>query len=368
MKALAVDSPGQPVQLKTVPVPSAVPGSCVVKILAVEVSSSILSIIKGISGYTIPPNFTPGGHAIGRVVAAGPDATTIQPGQLVMLVSFIRPRDDPNKEQILWGISGITPQALKFMAENWAAGCMAEYARAPLENCYPLDEKRLCGSPDVGGLGYSVEDLLSLPTQLVALGGLRAIDVKPGERVIVAPATGTFSYAAVQVAVAMSAQVVAVGRSRESLQRVQQNFPPGSVQVVPLTGDVETDTASLQRFGTVDAYVDLSPPAAGSSSHVRSCLAALRKYGRACIMNIMGQDVAVPYALLTWNSLTIKGQFMYEREDARLLIKMVEAGVLRLGKQGGNEVLRRFKLEEAEEAFALAASGARAGKFVAITP
>ncbi|KAL2161089.1 hypothetical protein VTH06DRAFT_8802 [Thermothelomyces fergusii] len=369
MKALTIPDPGQPVQLKTVPTPSAIPGSCVVKILVVEASNSILNIVNGAAGYTIPPNFTPGGHAIGRVVAAGPDATTIQPGQLVMLESFIRPRDDPDGEQVLWGITaGPTPQSLDFMAANWSAGCMAEYARAPLENCYPLDEGRLCGSPAAGGLGYAVEELVSLPTQLVALGGLRAIDVKPGERVVVAPATGTFSYAAVQVAVAMGARVVAVGRSRESLESVQHRFPPGSVQVVSLTGDVEVDAASLRRFGPVDAYVDLSPPTAGSSSHVRSCFAALRKYGRACIMNVMAQDVAVPYALLTWNSLTVKGQFMYDRQDARLLVKMAEAGLLKLGKQGGNEILGRFKLDEAEEAFALATSSARAGKFVALTP
>ncbi|KAL2171411.1 hypothetical protein VTG60DRAFT_3054 [Thermothelomyces hinnuleus] len=370
MKALTVDSPGQPLQLKTVPTPSVTPGSCVVKILAVEASSSILNIITGVAGYTIRPNFTPGG---GTPSAASSPPAQMRPPSSPASLSCSRASSALATNLTRSRFSGAllrdsSPQSLKFMADNWAAGCMAEYARAPLENCYPLDEKRLCGSPAAGGLGYSVEDLLPLPTQLVALGGLRALDVKPGERVMVAPATGTFSYAAVQVAVAMGAKVVAVGRSRESLESVRQKFPPGSVHVVPLTGDVETDTASLKQFGPVDAYIDLSPPTAGSSTHVRSCFAALRKYGRACVMNIMGQDVAVPYALLTWNSLIIKGQFMYERQDARLLIKMVEAGVLKLGKQGGNEILGRFRLEEAEDAFALAASGARAGKFVAITP
>ncbi|KAL2147164.1 hypothetical protein VTI28DRAFT_594 [Corynascus sepedonium] len=369
MKALVVDSPGQPLQLKTVPTPSATPGSCVVKILAVEADNKTPHIIKGIPGYTFPPNFVPGAHAIGRVVVCGPDVTTFQPGQLVMLEGFIRPRDDPNEEQILWGITaGLTPQSFKFMADNWAMGCMAEYTRAPLENCYPLDEKRLCGSPKEGGFGYSLEDLLQLPTQLVAMGGLRAIDVKPGERVIIAPATGIFSGAAVQVAVAMGAQVVALGRNREQLEKLQRMFPPGRVQAVQITGNVEADTTSLKQFGPVDAYLDLSPPAASGSTHLRSCFAALRKYGRACIMSIIAQDAAVPYTLLTWNSLTIKGQFMYERQDARLLIKMAEAGVLRLGQAGGNEVSGRFKLEEADEAFATAAKNTQVGSLVAFVP
>ncbi|KAK4120689.1 GroES-like protein [Parathielavia appendiculata] len=369
MKALMVDSPSQPLQLKTVPTPSATPGSCIVKILAVEADANTPHILKGVPGYTFPANFVPAAHAIGRVVTTGPDATVLRPGQLVMLEGFIRPRDDPNEEQILWGLTaGLTPQSLRFMADNWAWGCMAEYARAPLENVYPLDEARLCGSPAEGGLGYAVENLLHLPTLLVAMGGLRAIDVKPGERVIVAPATGGFSGAAVQVALAIGAQVVAVGRSRESLLKLQGLFPPGRVQIVQVTGDVEKDTVSLKQFGPVDAYVDLSPPEASNSTHLRSCFAALRKYGRACVMNIIGQDVAVQYPLLTWNSLTVRGQFMYEREDARLMIKMAEAGVLRLGEDGGNEVVGRFKLEDVNEAFALAAKNHGVGKLVALVP
>ena len=369
MKALVVEFPGQPLTLKTVPVPSATPGSCVVKVLVVQADDKTPHIIKGIPGYTIPPNFVPAAHAIGRIAAVGFDTTALRVGQLVMLEGFIRARDDPNDVQVLWGITaGLTPESVRFMADNWAMGCMAEYVRAPLENCYPLDERRLCGSPLEGGLGYTFDDLLQLPTQLVAMGGLRAIDVKPGERIIVAPATGAFSGAAVQVAVAIGAQVIAMARNRALLERVQQVSPTGRVEIVPITGDPEADTASLKQWGPVDAYIDLSPPSASESTHIRSCFPALRKYGRACLMSIISHDVAVPYTLLTWNSLTIKGQFMYERDDARLLIKMAETGVLKLGKEGGIEVVGRFKLEEAEEAFAVAMKNPEVGKLVVIVP
>ncbi|AEO70595.1 uncharacterized protein THITE_72712 [Thermothielavioides terrestris NRRL 8126] len=369
MKALIVEAPGQPLQLKTLPVPSAIPGSCVVKVLAAEAGHDMPHVIDGTAGFPFPPNFVPGPHAIGRVVATGPDATTLKVGQLVMVEAFIRPRDDPNDVQILWGLTaGFDPAGLKFMGDNWSLGGLAEYTRAPLENCYPLDEKRLCGPPAEGGLGYSVEDLLHLPTQLVALGGLRALDLKPGERVIVAPSTGVFSGAAVQVAVALGAQVVATGRSRATLEALQRQFPPGRVQVVPITGDVAADTAALKQWGPVDAYLDLTPPTAAGATHPRSCFAALRKYGRACMMGVLRDDLAVSHLLLTFNSLTVRGQFMYERADAWLLIKMVEAGVLRLGKEGGNEVVGRFKFEQADEAFALAQKNAKMGKIVAFVP
>ncbi len=119
MKALVVESSGQPLILKTVPVPSATPGSCVVKILVVQADDKTPHIIKGIPGYTIPPNFVPAAHAIGRVAAVGPDTTALRVGQLVMLEGFIRARDDPNDVQILWGITaGLTPESVQFMADN----------------------------------------------------------------------------------------------------------------------------------------------------------------------------------------------------------------------------------------------------------
>ena len=70
----------------------------------------------------------------------------------------------------------------------------------PLENCIPLDETRLLSSPEQGGLGYKTDDLGYLGFPLVAYGGLRDIDLKPGETIVVAPATGQFGGAAVQMA------------------------------------------------------------------------------------------------------------------------------------------------------------------------
>ncbi|KAL2126212.1 hypothetical protein VTI74DRAFT_1414 [Chaetomium olivicolor] len=283
-----------------------------------------------------------------------------------MTEGFVRARDAPDDVQILWGITaGFDAAGMRFMADNWAAGCLAEYARAPLENCHPLDERRLCGPPSEGGLGYKVEELLQLPVMAAAMGGLRALDLKAGERIIVAPATGAFSGAAVQIAVALGARVVAVGRSQAKLEKVQQVFPAGRVEIVQTTGDVKADTAALKRFGPVDAYFDMSPAEAKGSSHLRSCFLALRKYGRACMMGVVHQDLAVPYPVLTLNSLVVKGLFMYEREDIRLLIKMVEAGILNIGKEGGNEVVGKFKLEESDEAFALASKTREMGKLVA---
>ncbi|KAK3986200.1 chaperonin 10-like protein [Cladorrhinum sp. PSN332] len=369
MKALVLPTAGASLELRTLPTPTAVHGSVVIKVLATHLNDKHEHIFAG-GGFTFPPDFTPGGHAIGRVAATGPDATSLAPGQLVLIHSFIRARDDPNGVQILWGLfDGYTPQTKQFFKDNYSAGTFAEYVRAPLENVEPLDEKKLLSPIEKGGLGYSVESLLQLTTQIVPLGGFRGISLQPGERVIVAPSTGQFGGAAVQVAVAMGAQVIAVGRNAESLKKVQNTFPVGRVQIAVMTGDEKADTEALKQWGPVDAYMDLSPTSAtGSKNHIRACFAALRQYARVSLMGYIFDDVAVPYATAVGNNLTIRGQYMYEREDVKIAVKMAEAGVLKLGKEGGTEVVGRFKFEDVGKAFVAVRENSGFGKIVALTP
>jgi NADPH-dependent curcumin reductase CurA len=89
------------------------------------------------------------------------------------------------------------------MRGEWRDSTYAEYTKLPLETLQLLDEKRFLGSQAEGGLGYTIEDLVYLTRFVVPYGGLRDIDVKPGETVIVAPAAGSFGGAAVRMALAM---------------------------------------------------------------------------------------------------------------------------------------------------------------------
>lgn len=353
MKALVCSEAGQALTLQTIPVPQPTPGSVIVKVLVAAVDSSLPIILSG-RVFTFPKNLVPGGRFIGRVAAAGPDTTTLTEGQLVMVEPFVRARDNPNV-QILWGsFDGPTPESKKFTKDNWAHAGYAEYCRTPLENAHPLNEKLLCGSVEEGGLGYKIEDLLALSKHLVAYGGLRGINLQPGETVIVSPATGMFSGAAVQVAVAMGAKVIAFSRNKKVMDDIAARLPAGRVKVVVNTGDADKDTAALKAFGPVDAYLDISPFPAAKSNHVRSAIMALKQYGRVSLMGVLPSDIAVPYTYAMYNNLTIRGQYMYEREDVGSLIKIAEAGVLPLGEKGGVEVIGRFKLEQSEEAVGLA--------------
>jgi D-arabinose 1-dehydrogenase-like Zn-dependent alcohol dehydrogenase len=366
-RGLVCRAVGQPLYVESIPTPDAVPGRVVIKVLAATVDSTMPEVLKGhVPGLTFPTPFIPGTKCVGRIVATGPDTTCLQLGQLVMTDPFIRGRDDADI-QILWGASqGASPMSKKLMEDSWRHGLYKEYVGAPLENCYALNEKMLLGSPAECGLGYSVAELTHISKQVVAYGGLRGINLKAGETVIIAPATGGYSGAAVEVASAMGARVIAVGRNMTTLKKVAEHNP--RVFPVQLKGNVEEDTATLQQFGKIDAYLDISPAAASKSTHVRSCLMALKQYGRASLMGAIGNDIAIPYIVAMFNNLTIRGQFMYEREDVRGIIKLVETGILKLGKSAGQEIVGQFPLEEWQKAFEAATTNPEAGKIVLLTP
>ncbi|MCJ1305447.1 hypothetical protein MMC08_008261 [Hypocenomyce scalaris] len=93
------------------------------------------------------------------------------------------------------------------------------------------------------------------------------INIKASETVIVAPATGSFGGAAVSVALAMSARVIAMGRNLDALTKLAARG--ARISPVQITGDTQSDAETLQILGQIDAYFDISPPAAAQSTHIK---------------------------------------------------------------------------------------------------
>ena len=155
---------------------------------------------------------------------------------------------------------------------------------------------------------------------LVPFGGLRDINLEAGETVVVCPATGGFGGAGVQVAIAMGARVIAMGRNEKELARLKDHArkgtPGASIETVKMTGDESTDLAPLKAFGTIDAVLDFTPRVASKSRHMKSAIKALRRGGRVSVMGFIGQDV-MDFELawkIVGDNITLKGKLMYERE------------------------------------------------------
>ncbi|KAJ3863746.1 chaperonin 10-like protein [Lentinula novae-zelandiae] len=365
-RILQLTSTSEPLQLKIVPTPQAGPGSAVVKVLVAGILSYSADIYNGKRQYPFPKPLVPGSSAIGRIVAVGPDATTLVPGQLVFLDCTIRGRDN-SEAVILSGISeGFTEASKKLMHGEWRDSTYAEYTKFPLENCIPLNEQRLLGPVESGGLGYCVEDLMHISKLVVPFGGLNDIGLKPGETVIIAPATGPFGSAAVRVALAMGAgRVIAMGRNETMPHKL--STLDTRISTVRITGNEKTETDALKELGPIDVFFDISPFMAANSTHFKSAIAALRHSGRISLMGGVYADISFPYLSFMHRNLTMKGTWMFSREQMFGFVKLLQSGLLPLGEKNGLSVGGKFGLEEWEAAFEKARI-AGAEEVVAIVP
>jgi NADPH:quinone reductase-like Zn-dependent oxidoreductase len=367
MRAIVQTGPSKS-SLETVPVPSLQHGAVLVKVLSTLCHPSAKAIYDdNVPFFSVPYPIIPGSHAIGRVAAQGPDTTSLDEGQLVLVNHWVRARDDPNVVNLWGGMEGISPQSKRLYSSTARNGTLAEYVLAPLENTYALNEARLLGDASSGGLGYKIPDLLHVCMTTIAAGGLRSIDLKAGERVIVTPATGIFSGSAVDLALAMGANVVAASRSTEGLAKLKAAHPE-RLETVQLTGDAQADSQALRAFGPVDCVFEASPHSATGSTNVTAAAMALRPYGRVALMGGRVDDtIPISWMTLLLNNLTVRGQFMFEREDQRFVIQVLEAGLLHLNAPG-KQVVAEYGLESLAEAMDKALETSGVGNIVSIKP
>lgn len=274
-KALVQEVYGEPLVTKSVPIPEATPGSVLIKIMYAPIISYMRDVYNGKRNYKYVTPLIPGTSAIGAIAAIGPDAVMLKEGDLVYFDCYVRGRDDHDAGFLVGLSEGATDASRKLMQGEWRNGTFAEYVKAPLENVFKLDEKRLCGDPDQGGLGYKMEQLCWWMAALVPYGGLKGIDFQAGETIIVSPATGSFGSATVLVALAMGAgKVIAMGRNSEALSMLKSR--DARIETVQMTGNLQTELEALGVFGKADCMLDISPKAAQESTHFRAAIQSLR--------------------------------------------------------------------------------------------
>ncbi|KAI1336763.1 hypothetical protein F5Y15DRAFT_418585 [Xylariaceae sp. FL0016] len=95
---------------------------------------------------------------------------------------------------------------------------------------------------------------------------------------------------------------------------------------------------------------------------------ALRKRGRIALMGGLDGETRIPYFTAILKSLEFKARWMYTRKELRELVKLVETGVLKIGKSAGHKVKGRYKLEQWETALQEAAKHSAFGEQVVFVP
>lgn len=391
-RTLEFHSASAPATIVTKPTPALPPpaGTVILRPLHASVVSYASEVLQNGNprryGYPLP--LVPGPSCVARLATAPPDApASLRPGQLVLLDPVIRPRarggaaaaPGSAASAFLLATHGEGPEARAAMEGVWRDGCFAEVVRAPLENVHPLDEAAL-----LGGHGYALRDLGALAALAVPYGGLSRAGVRPGQTVVVAPATGAFGGAAVRVALALGARVVAMGRDEEALRDLEARGK-GRVATVRMSGSVGADVEGIRgaaarlvggqgtEMGQADVFLEISPPGVVDGPgktvpYITAALKALRPGGRAVLMGGLRHDVSLPVCDLVHDQKSIQGAWMYTPEQLGELIRLVETGILKVGEGEGFKCVGVFALEEWEQAFETAARDAKAGKFVVLEP
>lgn len=380
-RALVLEDLGSGFQVKQLPTPQPDTGSAIVRVTTAGALPYHRDVYDGKRPNSFPTPLVGGFGAIGHVAAVGSDATALKPGQLVYVDCVIRARDDPDSFFLTAIYQGSSDGSKKLMHEVWRNGTFAEYVKVPLENCIMLGQTRLCDN-----LGYSVHDLMYMAYLLVPFGGLRDIKLEAGETIVVCPATGFYGSLGVQLAAAMGAKVIAMGRSEEKLAKlvkdIQKGLPRADIGTVTITGDEEKDAGALRAFGAADAVLDITPAAASSSTHTKSAIKALRRGGRVSLMGSTG-NIGVPQIMI--NNITLRGtvssfeslvlalmvyalagKMMYEREAIVHFVKMLERGLFPLGRDLMETKV--FSLDSWKAAFDAAAEHNGIGKCVVLEP
>ncbi|KAH8658217.1 chaperonin 10-like protein [Xylariales sp. PMI_506] len=379
-RALVVRDTNVEPKVETVPVPAVLPGTAVLRVVAAPVLSYIKEIFIGNARqYKYPLPIVPGTSAICRVAAVGPDSTHLEVGQLVLFDCMIRARDTQagGQEAFLCAV-GHSAATTKLMTDGgFRDGTFAEHVRVPLENVFVLDEHRLFDPKTSGGLGLTPSNLGQFQAAIVPYGGLSSVNLRPGETVLVSPATGPFGGVACLVALAMGARVLAWGRNEETLAALRDRLETisdgrfrGMVKTLKLHNDRAKDAAAIAEAAAgklIDVFFDISPPQASDSTHISTGIQALRHSGRVSLMGGLRGEVPLPLGLIMHMDITVKGKWMYTRDDIFGIIKLAETGLLKLGEDGGSTVLGEFGLDEWKAAWDLAAT-CKAGQSVVLKP
>lgn len=359
MKAVLLEAFGAPLAVAALPDPVPGTGEVIVDVVAAPVLSYASEVFSGARNHPLEPPVVPGCGAVGRVRAVGPDATRLAVGDWVFCDPTVRSRDDAVSPDIaLQGWSARGEGGLR-LARHFRHGPFAERIMVPTENAARIGPIAQAEAAHWCALGVF----------LVPYGGFLAAGLQAGETVLVSGATGHFGGAAVAVALAMGAAcVVAPGRNEGVLEDLSRRFGP-RLRAVTLSGDEATDRERMRAAapGPIDCVLDILPPSAGARV-ARAALMTVRSYGRVVLMGGIGmsggEDLALPYAWIMRNNVTVRGQWMYPREAVTRLSGLVRSGLLDLGHYD----VSAFDLDRANEAAAHAAANAGPFRMTVIRP
>lgn len=325
MKAWYKESLDSPLRCDERPDPVLRPGSVVVDVMAVHVPAYLTAMVDS-TEIPLPVPLILGAGGIGMVSEVADDVYSLSRGDLVALDSLVESGDHDFPEDVLMGLGeiggrGIATEAVEAMRDQWRDGTMAQKVVMPAAAVTRLP----------GDVKHGEAPRLAFLTWLGIAGeGVIQSGQRPGDVVAILGATGQMGGAAVLVALARGAsRVIAVGRNEAALQRLANL--DARVSVVRLSGDIAEDTRAIIAIAPPHVVID----AAGNVENANAFLAglgSLRDEGTIIMMGGTRCDVPIPYGDVLRRRLTIKGSRMYRSQTMAEIWRLLEAGLVDLGK------------------------------------
>jgi len=279
-------------------------------------------------GLTKPLPVTPGHEIAGTVAQVGGAVAGFQPGQPVRVHANITCRDcalcrtdrEPlcSRASIIGGIV-FGPEGVDLNAPYHDGG-LAEYVRVPAHLLDPVPQTIPL---DVAARFHDLG---------VAARALKLAGLDPGATVVVIAATGAMGVATIRLAPLHGVgRVIAIGRSRERLERVKA-LDPGLVEVLALEELPEDSavqgllTTAIRRLtpGGADAVIDYL----GDGGVAGAAALSMRNGGTLVLIGSGPHPLAMPTGLLMQRGFRVTGSRSCTRRDAQELIELVAVGRL----------------------------------------
>ena len=347
MRAAVLHRYNEPLSVEELDVDRPRAGEVRIRVVGSGVCHSDLYVLEGAT--PIPPPVVPGHEAIGVVEEVGPGVDWLQPGDYVV-TSFIWPcgrcrncvtgRENLCEEFAKVRLAGTlfdgttrlrardgTPVRI-FLGGAWAEE-MVVPATAVAK--LPSDVKP---SPELAVLGCAF---------LTAYGAVvNTGSVQVGEWVAVI-GTGGVGLAAVQVAKAVGAKVIAIGRNPRKLEHAARLGADATVNVR------EVDAVKAVRELTDGRGADVVIEAVGSDDTVGLAVDIVATGGRVVLVGLapVGHKTPVHLARVVRGGIAMLGSYgARPRADMPRIIDMVRRGVLKPGELAD----KTYGLEQVNEA------------------
>jgi alcohol dehydrogenase len=302
--------------------PALLPGSVVIEVLACFISRSIAETIDAPMGMLPPFPFVPGMDTVGRVIAVADDVVGLNPGDLVYCDHWYQSHTaSPVPDHCFLGRYGMGPGARRHL-ERWRNGGFAEQMMLPAECMTPLGDAAQRATP---------AQLCRLGWFGTAYGALVKAGLKPGDTVIIVGASGMVGSSGILIALAMgAARIVALGRNREKLDAVARL----STRIVPVAPAGTGFDSEAIRTATGGKGADVVLDAVGGGAAPDATIAAIGALafgGRVVLVgNGLSSPLALDYAHIVYNEITVQGSLWFPRRAAGEMIAMIAAGTLDL--------------------------------------